>query len=375
MLDEVVFVLDVADELLDEVLHRDNARSAAVFIDDDGEVLSQAAKLGQGAEHPIRAGEARDLPDKLAHPDRALSELRVEDVANMDEADDIVRRITRHRVARMRAISDHLDRLEDRQVGIEELDLGPRHHDLAQLTVARSEHVVDELALLDAQVFVRGNEIAQLLAADLLLRGRRIDSEQANGRIGRPGERDDEWTEHLRHDVDRRGDEQGNLLDPLEGDPLRDELTEDEREIGDHHCHEDEGDGLGGALAQAPADEHRLKARRDSRCPETGRDEPGEGDADLTRGKEPVGVGCELGQPAAATALLAEPLHLALAQGDERELGRREEPAEEDEEQDDGDIDPYVAHVHTIDARTDVMRPPERSHSSLGSASSVGSSA
>ena len=43
-LDGVVLVLDVADDLLDDVLERDDAAQRAVFVDDDGEMLVARAE-------------------------------------------------------------------------------------------------------------------------------------------------------------------------------------------------------------------------------------------------------------------------------------------------------------------------------------------
>jgi hypothetical protein len=47
LFDDVVFVGDIANEFLDEVLHSDNASGAAVFIDHDRHVVGAAAHLVQ----------------------------------------------------------------------------------------------------------------------------------------------------------------------------------------------------------------------------------------------------------------------------------------------------------------------------------------
>ena len=61
------------------------------------------------------------------------------------------------------------------QAGVEELDLGARHHDLADLALAGLEDVVDELALVAAQRLVAGHQVAQLGLADRA-RGRAFGS-------------------------------------------------------------------------------------------------------------------------------------------------------------------------------------------------------
>ena len=44
---DIVFVFDIADDLLQNVLNRHQARHAAVFVDDDGHVVMVGAELAQ----------------------------------------------------------------------------------------------------------------------------------------------------------------------------------------------------------------------------------------------------------------------------------------------------------------------------------------
>ena len=51
---EVVLVLDVADDLLEHVLDRHEARHAAVFVDDDRDVVAVGAELAQQHVEALR---------------------------------------------------------------------------------------------------------------------------------------------------------------------------------------------------------------------------------------------------------------------------------------------------------------------------------
>ena len=65
----VELVLDLADELLDDVLHRHDAVGAAVLVDDHGEVGAARPHLGERGEHRLAARQQRRRPGDVA--DRA----------------------------------------------------------------------------------------------------------------------------------------------------------------------------------------------------------------------------------------------------------------------------------------------------------------
>ncbi len=63
---EVVLVLDVADDLLQHVLDRDEARHAAVFVDDDRDVVAVGAELAQQHVEPLRLRHEHRGPQRVA---------------------------------------------------------------------------------------------------------------------------------------------------------------------------------------------------------------------------------------------------------------------------------------------------------------------
>ena len=70
---DVVLVDDLADELLDEVLERDQPGGAAVLVDDDRHVELLGLHLAQQLGHPLRLGHEVGRPHELARPARRLA--------------------------------------------------------------------------------------------------------------------------------------------------------------------------------------------------------------------------------------------------------------------------------------------------------------
>ena len=92
-----------------------------------------------------------------------------EQVADVHHADDLVHGLADHRVARVRHRQHRAGgRAAAAGGGGQELHLGARHHHARELAVGRPEHVGEHAALLDVEVAVGADEVAQLLLGDLL---------------------------------------------------------------------------------------------------------------------------------------------------------------------------------------------------------------
>ena len=117
----VVLVVDLADDLLDEVLEGDDAVGAAVLVDDDRQVLVLPAHLAERGEHARRAGQPLDLAGEVADgrgpAGRVVGQ---EQVADVHEADDVVLVAAGHREARPVGVGDLLGRPAGRRRGVEE---------------------------------------------------------------------------------------------------------------------------------------------------------------------------------------------------------------------------------------------------------------
>src|SRR6266545_3313881 len=147
---QVELVLDLADDLLEHVLERDDPDHVSVLVEDDRHVLVLLSELRQQRGEVFCLRDHVRGTDQLLEPhlrDAALVH-RLDEVAHMQDADHLVERAAVDGVARVRRVEDRLQRLLRRQVDRECDDLGPRHHHLVDLLVGEVEDLVEHLALL-----------------------------------------------------------------------------------------------------------------------------------------------------------------------------------------------------------------------------------
>ena len=123
---------------------------------------------------------------------------------------------------------------------------------------------------------------------------RRLQAERADDQVAQPAQRPDRRVEDAHEEVHRRDEPEGGPLGALEGDVLRDQLTEDDVQGG--------GDGEGehqrddghrvrredGALARQEREsvEERLEQTGDRRLGDVAEAERGHGDAELGGGDD-----------------------------------------------------------------------------------------
>ncbi len=105
---QVELVLDVADDLLEQVLERDDPLHVAVLVDDDREVLLLATEVGEECREVLGLGDDVRRPDDRLELDGRDPEVvdRPEEVADVEDADDVVERPAVDRVARERRVDD-----------------------------------------------------------------------------------------------------------------------------------------------------------------------------------------------------------------------------------------------------------------------------
>ena len=188
LLVHVVLVADVADELLDQVLERDDAVGAAVLVDDDRQVVPGAAHLATGRR-------ARACCRAAAATSRASSPTR--GAAGRRRRGRTGRGRARSRPRRRRAADDRVaasaagrrrlaTALLHRHRRVEEVDLGARAPSPRAAAARRPRRRRRSAARSSRpQRLVRGDEAAQLLVADLLAAGVGVTAEQADDEVRR----------------------------------------------------------------------------------------------------------------------------------------------------------------------------------------------
>ena len=170
----VMLVGDVADNLLDDVLHRNEAVGAAVFVHHQRQMdagglhlLEQVERRhrrrheqhlahdpgrrqrhGQVDDAEIEAGGALLLaPRRLVRVDGGLGGHECDQVADVDHADRVVERVVVGHEPRVRGLLEHLHQFADRDVLLHGDDVAARHHDVLDPPSAQRQDVADHGAL------------------------------------------------------------------------------------------------------------------------------------------------------------------------------------------------------------------------------------
>ncbi len=244
----------------------------------------------------------------------------------------------------MRRRSGDLGRPVYRHLGVEELHFRPGHEHLAQLPLARLEHLADDVPLVGAEIGTRGHQVEKLFGGHGVAPGPGITAEHPHHQVHRPGQEPYERPERRRDPVEHRGCRQRDGLGSLQRQPFGGKLTKHQREVGDNDGHRDEREGGREAGGHATAAQQPPEFGGEGRGTERAGKQRRRGDPDLHGRQEAVRVLRQPGGALAAFAPLLERAHLALTQRHERHLRRGEESAEEHEGEHDGDIAADVAH-------------------------------
>ncbi|GMA20065.1 hypothetical protein GCM10025862_20860 [Arsenicicoccus piscis] len=164
----VVLVVDLADDLLDDVLHRDQARGAAVLVHDDREVglvllhLAQQVVDRLAVRHEVdRAHAALDRQRLVL----GVVQQPARDVLEVEQPHDVVVVLADDRDPGEAGAQEQRHPLAQRLVLVERDHVGARHHHLARQRVTELEDRVDHLALVvldDVALLGHVHEIPQL---------------------------------------------------------------------------------------------------------------------------------------------------------------------------------------------------------------------
>ena len=166
---KVELVLDLADDLLEQVLEGDDPVHDAVLVDDDRHVLLLAPEVGEECGEVLRLGDDEGGSRDRLEAHRCDSEVvhRREEIAHVQDADDLVERVPVHGVARVRRVDDGRERLLRRHVGGDRHDVRPGHDHCGDLLRREVEDLVEHLLLRLLQlahVLGRGDAVPDVLA-------------------------------------------------------------------------------------------------------------------------------------------------------------------------------------------------------------------
>ena len=260
---------------------------------------------------------------------------RVQQVAQVEDADDVLGRLPEDGEARVRRLEHLAEAFLGRHVGGDRDHFGPRHHHVGRLLVGEVEDLVEHLLLLLFELALDGRALEQHLQLRLRVDGafgsRRLQPEHAQRDLARALQEPDQRLEDDEEQPHRRRDEERRLLRVAERDALGDELADDDVEERQDEEREDHGhDGR----------HHRIEELGQRVLAQGSDRQRGDRDPELHRGDEPwrlVGEAEDGAGP--AVALVGELVHPRPAYGHERVLGRDEEAVQQHERRDADDLE------------------------------------
>ena len=268
----VVLIPDLAHQLLQDILHGQQALGAAVLVHHDGHVGLFLLQRPQ-QEPQLRVGggvvDRRDAPGDAALPVVAGGV----EVLFMDDAHDVVHVLVVHRQAGVAALREGGGDLLHGGGVLHRHDVHPGGEDVPGLQVAELDGGADQLALVLVQaalVLRLGHHGDQLLLGDAGVLGGAEDQVQQLLPLGEEEvQRPQDQQEHPEYG----GGEHGKALRMLLGQALGGDLAEDQHHQRQHH----RGDG-GAVRGVQLGEEHRAHGGRgdvhDVVADEDGGDQP-----------------------------------------------------------------------------------------------------
>jgi hypothetical protein len=354
-----VLVPHLAEEARHQVLQGDDAGGAAVLVEHHRQRLPGGLHACEhlGDLRALRDDDGRpDQPaqvDARGRPARAAARRHRQQVLGRQHADHVVDRPLVHREAAVAVPERPADRLLGRRGDRERHHLGARDHHFPGRQVAEGEGALHQLALQRGQQAGPGgaaHQQAQLLGrVDRVLLGAELQPQGPQHQVAEQVEQGDERPEEPRHELRGRGGEQHEGLGALQREHLGHLLAEADVQEGDQREGEDRGDAMRGqprALLGQHAAQRRAQQAGEGLLAEPPEEEAGDGDAELGRGDEAVGIGLRaLHEPRRAAPLRGQLIDARAPRGDEGELGGDEEAVGQHQYQDDEDA-PEGREVH-----------------------------
>src|SRR6185369_8924816 len=362
----VKFIGNLADDLLKQILKRDNTFHSAIFVHHNGQ-------MGPGGLHLPESGaelsSVRNELGRMKQPCQVelfslrLFEIRLQ-VSAVDNANYAVQLVT---VDRHAGISQRAERLlgflkscSHRQC----LDRTARHHYLADFGIGKLEHPLQQSLLFRFDGAALPGSIDQM--TQLVRRvggdtfGRGMQPEQPNGAGSGPVQQPDRPVEELVEDTHRPGDCQGNPFSPLKGQRFGRQLSKYDMQKRNGGKRKGKGNSVPQCIGnQSP--EGLFQQIRKGRLAYPAQGERGHGDAELRCGDIGIQVVYQFKKQLGTTvAILRKHLDTRTAHRHQCKLGGDEETVSQYEQQHYEDVRNGQEHVHIPDNSRVPVSPDPR---------------
>ena len=156
----VVFVLNIADDFFQNILHADHTRGAAVLVHNDRHLCLLAGHFRKHVIALRRFRHEKSLPHEISHAvsGNILPPDQPQQVFRVQHSNDIVDVVLIHRHAGIFLVLCQLHHIGNRHFHVNGNQFLPVRHDIRNGNIVKFKDIVDHfpLLLLDHAVFVAG---------------------------------------------------------------------------------------------------------------------------------------------------------------------------------------------------------------------------
>src|SRR5262245_37313008 len=142
---DVVLVADLADDLLEKVLDRDQPGGAAVLVDDDRDLRLLPLELLEELGHALALGHHHDRPGQVGDSALVVGVADRDEILHEDEAGDVVEVLAIHGKARVLLLAEERAQIADGRLVPDRDDVGARRHHLADQRVPEVDDALEQL--------------------------------------------------------------------------------------------------------------------------------------------------------------------------------------------------------------------------------------
>src|SRR5579872_2285976 len=139
---EVELVFDLADDLFEHVLDRDQAGHAAVLVDDDRDMVAVAAEILQQDVQPLRFRDENRGTQSLAHVE-FIARVIAQQVLGQQNADDVVLVLADHGKTRVAGFDHERNEFLRRVADVYDIHLRAWDHDVPRLHLGHLHDALD----------------------------------------------------------------------------------------------------------------------------------------------------------------------------------------------------------------------------------------
>ena len=245
----LILLMDVAYDLLDQILQGHHAGHAAVLVDEDGQLVLILLHLLKERVRPAvlrhKIGLGQHGADVQALQG-ALSRLNHQCLCGQN-ADDVVDLILIHRYLGVHGLENLVNISLHRLIDVNGHHILTGHHNLTGPLVVKGKDGCDHLFFY----IVKYTRLASclehgldLLLGHLALQGLAVHADQLEHAAGGERKELDERIHHQGEHVNGAHAEQAEALRLLQSDPLGHKLTEDQVKVGQDNGHHNSGNAL-----------------------------------------------------------------------------------------------------------------------------------